>query len=162
MRKMPAQKPGRSKQDYATPDDFLKAVLEKFKLVQFDWDLAADETNFVAHDWYGYHGSELVDAFSHDWAVLQGHLWLNPPFGDIYPWAEKCSQSMHSGLLRRIYLLTPASTGSWWFQEQIFGKARVFFLSPRLSFDGKAPYPKDCILSVYGLEPGFECWRWRE
>jgi hypothetical protein len=38
-------------------------------------------------------------------------------------------------------------------------------LNGRLTFDGcAAPYPKDCILALYGPEiaPGYEVWNWRK
>lgn len=38
---------------------------------------------------------------------------------------------------------------------------RIVFPRPRLSFDGKNPYPKDLGLIVYGEKPGYETWRWR-
>ena len=49
---MPAQKPGRSKQNYTTPADFLAAVKHKLGIVEFVIDLAADEDNTVADQWY--------------------------------------------------------------------------------------------------------------
>jgi hypothetical protein len=38
----------------------------------------------------------------------------------------------------------------------------VLGLNGRLTFKGTtAPYPKDCMLSVFGVEPGFDVWSWR-
>ncbi len=37
----PKQKPGRSKQDYGTPPEFLDAVKARFRIEAFDCDLAA-------------------------------------------------------------------------------------------------------------------------
>ena len=63
----------------------------------------------------------------------------------------------------RIFLLTPASIGANWFAEHVYGKAHVLALQGRLTFVGhKQPYPKDCILSVYGVKPGFSVWDWRK
>lgn len=42
-RTMPAQKPGRSKQDYSTPAAFISAVKSQFQTGPFAYDLAADE-----------------------------------------------------------------------------------------------------------------------
>jgi hypothetical protein len=44
-RAMPAQKPGKSKQDYSTPIAFLDAVKKRFGLTAFDFDLAATKAN---------------------------------------------------------------------------------------------------------------------
>jgi hypothetical protein len=46
--------------------------------------------------------------------------------------------------------------------EYVWREAHVYALSPRLTFKGeKWPYPKDCMLSVFGEQPGFEVWRWK-
>ena len=160
---MPAQKPGKSKQDYSTPKDFIDAVEKLFGPLA--WDLACGETNNKAPNFY----TEEDDSLSQDWTKLEGNLWLNPPFGKIAPWAKKCASSISCG--KRILLLTPASVGSNWFRDYVYDKAlTVFALNPRLSFDGKAPFPKDCILSIYsekddeygmGNTLGFKIWTWK-
>ncbi len=63
----------------------------------------------------------------------------------------------------QIFFLTPASVGATWFAEHVHGKAAVVALHGRLSFDGIAPYPKDCMVSVFGsvLQVGFYVWDWR-
>lgn len=169
-RRMPAQKPGRSKQDYATPRDFLDAVRAKFGVRAWAWDLAATRDNCVTES-ANYFGPDQLpsvwrDALVADWAKLKGDLWLNPPYADIAPWAAKCAGD---GAWRirlklsstRIFFLVPAAVGSNWWANHVDGKARVVFPRPRLSFDGKAPYPKDVSLIVYGEKPGYETWRWR-
>jgi hypothetical protein len=98
------------------------------------------------------------NSLSQDWSQLVGNLWLNPPFGSIAPWAKKCRTIKFSAI---IFFLTPASVGSNWFAENVHEKARVFFLSPRICFDGKNPYPKDLMLSMFGGPIGYECWRWK-
>jgi phage N-6-adenine-methyltransferase len=165
VRRMPAQRPGRSKQDYATPPEFIAAVLKRFRIPVFDCDLAANETNAKAEVWIG----EQEDSLSVNWvsfAYSRGNLWLNPPFGHIDPWAKKCSEytvsrSYPGARSGRIFFLTPASVGANWFAEHVHGRALVLALQGRLSFDGKMPYPKDCCLSVFGEKPNFEVWDWR-
>jgi phage N-6-adenine-methyltransferase len=165
---MPEQKPGRSKQDYGTPKEFLEAVRKRFNISDFDWDLAAHEGNHVTHNWLG-RGGRAPDSFEVDWSTLQGrmrgdvHLWLNPEFGNIKPWAAKCAASTReSGVA--IYFLTPASVGANWFAEHVWPYARVIALQGRLSFDGVAPFPKDCMLSVFSTvgRKTFEVWDWRK
>ena len=155
---MPEQKPGRSKQDYATPRELIDAVEARFR--RLDWDLAASAENRKAAQFF----SVAQNSLGQDWTKLKGNLWLNPPFADIAPWAAKCEASTGEGRGegRRIFLLTPASVGSNWFAEHVFGKACVIALRPRLTFVGATdPYPKDLILSVFGRHPGFELWRWK-
>lgn len=161
MRKAPSQKPGNSRQDYGTPGVFLDAVEARFGHIA--WDLAAHYENNVCEDWIGPGGPVEDDSLSPciSWRLLSPGrlLWLNPPFSNIEPWAHKCSVEAHYGA--RIAMLTPASVGSEWFRRHVFGRARVLFLSPRLTFLGcKDPYPKDCMLSVFGEPATFECWRW--
>ncbi len=160
-RSVPAQKPGKSRQDYGTPLPFIRAVEARFG--SLDWDLAAHARNSRCGEFfYGPGSKHAEDSFSVVWAARhpKGNLWLNPPFSDIAPWAEKCADEAkrRRGL---IFLLTPASIGSEWFAEHVHRKAMVLALRPRLSFDGKAPYPKDLILAVHGLGlHGFDTWRW--
>jgi phage N-6-adenine-methyltransferase len=156
-RKMPVQKPGRSKQDYATPRVFLDAVEKRFGRLEFD--LAATAANRVATRYFGPGARDGEDALKRDWPKL-GRLWLNPPFGHIEPWADRCARWKSKG--GRIFFLVPASVGSNWYARHVYDKARVIFLNGRLSFDGKDPYPKDLILACYGERPGYEVWRWNE
>lgn len=157
-RVMPAQKPGRSKQDYGTPWEFIRAVEKRFGELHID--LAASAANTKAPTWYG----EDLDSFSVNWGVHSHHrMWLNPPFGRIEPWAFNCeyfSKVLSSS--GRIFFLTPASVGSNWFAQYVHRKALVLALSPRLTYEGcDTPYPKDCLLSCYGEDPGFDVWRWK-
>lgn len=154
-----------SKQDYSTPDDFLAVVRSKFGPLTFD--LAADEDNCKANRPDARNGVKPYftsedNSLSCDWNPLFGTLWLNPPFNDIKPWVEKCAweSSRPDRNFSRILLLVPASVGSEWFAKHVFGRSRIYMLIGRLSFDGKAPYPKDTILCSYPGE-GVELWRWR-
>jgi phage N-6-adenine-methyltransferase len=146
---------GGSKQDYETLDDFIDAVMKRFGPI--DWGLAARVDNAKAMR----HITPEKDSLKTDWCHFAGVLWLNPPFDNITPWAKKCADSI--GVARRILLLTPASIGANWFRDHVHGKALVLALNGRLTFKGTdAPYPKDCILSVFGLAPGFDVWSWRK
>lgn len=156
-RKMPAQKPGLSKQDYATPPEFMNAVKLRFGIPAFAYDLAASRENTKARHFF----CEEQDSLKQDWMRLRGDLWLNPPYAHIAPWAEKCAASRPHGIERRIFFLVPAAVGSNWFAQHVDGKALVLLLNGRISFDGKAPYPKDCILAVFGMKPGYEVWPWK-
>lgn len=155
---MPAQKPRRSKQDYATPDDFMLAVEARFGPIAID--LAANASNAKSSLFL----SPNEDSLTCEWPMLDGGIaWLNPEFANIDPWAAKCAR--YATQLRaggRILLLTPASVGANWFADHVHHKAFVYGLSPRLKFIGaKDAYPKDCILSVFGAGSGFDVWRWK-
>lgn len=155
----PSVRRGRSKQDYGTPWEFIRACEKRFgPLVA---DLACTRENMKAPSglFFGEHNSLIAD-----WSgrFPTGVLWLNPPFDDIAQWAAKCTveASMRHGL---ILFLTPASIGTDWFAEYVNRRAVVLGLSPRLTFEGADdPYPKDLMLSVYGYGlAGFDTWRWK-
>jgi len=153
----PIQKPGRSKQDYCTPDDFFDAVVDRFGRPV--WDLAASTENARATGFY----SIEQNALRLEWHDLpKGWLWCNPPFADIAPWVEKAFAE--SVLGAKTLMLVPAGVGTNWFREWVFEKAWVLFLSPRLTFKGcHDPYPKDLMLlafdSAWKIGP-IHCWRW--
>lgn len=152
------QKPHRSVQTYGTPDDFLHAVVTRFG--PLDWDLAAEAHNTRAPGFY----DEDINSLERPWALEHptGNLWLNPPYEEITRWADKCRKESkrRTGL---IFLLVPASIGAKWFADHVKKHAMVLALTPRLTFRGcTTPYPKDCILAVYGYGfRGFDMWNWR-
>lgn len=160
-RKMPEQKPWKSKQDVGTQPEFLRAVERRFGPIR--WDLAAHRDNHVVPQYLGPGSTHGEDSLKVSWHLLGGLLFLNPEFSDIDPWAEKCAAEGARGA--RVKMLVPASIGTDWFREHVHHKALWLALSPRLTFVGhKDPYPRDLILCCYGpwVAPGFDCWRWRE
>lgn len=112
------------------------------------------------------------DAFKHSWSALSrqftdaegmpGLLWLNCEFNDIGKWADRCRLESEHGA--NILLLTPVAIANW-FRDAILGYADTYFLLNRLCFDGKNPYPKDCMLShfrpsAFGASSKVEAWDW--
>jgi phage N-6-adenine-methyltransferase len=156
-RKMPAQKPGKSIQTYSTPMNLIDAIKAKFGIKEFAWDLAADGGNTKAARYF----TEDQDSLAQDWLRIKGDCWLNPPFARIAPWAAKCAGSIKSLTPRRVFFLIPAAPGSNWWRDFVHQKARVVFLNGRPSFDGKAGFPKDLALIVYGEKPGYEVFSWQ-
>lgn len=149
---------GNSRQDYGTPPAFIYAVEKRFGKLSVD--LAAHSRNHKAR-------SFLTNSFTRDWRKLSGLLWLNPPFDKITPWAKKCAEEgAFNGA--KILLLVPASVGSNWFRDYVANVAHTVFLNGRISFDGKNPYPKDCMLCLFGFNgsqgvPGcFSIWSWNK
>ena len=158
---IPAQKPGRSKQDYRTPTAFIGAVRSLLSIECFTIDLAADDDNKAALRFY----SVTDNAFTHAWNWWSNGewAWLNPPYADIGSWVEKASLSGAN-----IAMLIPASVGANWWKQWVHHRAKVLFLNGRLAFMPDKPtwlYPKDCALLLYG--PGaaaydnYDIWRWR-
>jgi len=167
--KMPVQKPGKSKQDYGTPRDFLAAAQRRFGFIEVD--LAARSDNKKASDHLGPGSEYAEDSLAFDWLSFgtSAAFFLNPPFAKITPWAKKCAATnvgLDSG---RILFLVPAAVGANWFARYVHGHALVLVLNGRLTFEGMEPnpktgkvdpYPKDCMLCVFGEKPGFDVWRW--
>jgi DNA (cytosine-5)-methyltransferase 1 len=149
---------GRSKQNYGTPTELLRAVQKRFGRIY--WDLAAHEQNAVVGSYLGPGSLVAEDALAFDWSTIDGLLWLNPPFADIAPWARECAAVRDR--LAWTLLLVPASVGSAWWHEHVHGKGLALLLAPRLTFRGcDQPYPKDCALVAYGFGvAGYEPWRW--
>lgn len=173
-RVMPPQKPGRSKQDYGTPPEFIRAVKKRFNIKEFDIDLAADAANTQAVRFY----DEKTNALVQTWKVGNGWNWLNPPFSKIEPWVRKAweSTSLESNKDAQTLMLVPAGVGSNWWAKWVHDKAQVVLLNGRLTFVGETkPYPKDCCLLIYGERAwqgqmwtgwdeaeSYRVWKWRE
>lgn len=154
---------GRSKQDYETPWEFIKAVEDRYGPLSID--LAASEANKKAPKWLGL--DQGVNSLDVDWAEAAGKnlCFLNPPFDHIEPWAQKCAQEGAYGC--KILFLVPASIGSNWWRDWVHNIAYVNGLNGRIIFDGqkdgkKDPYPKDLALIEFGFgRTGYGIWRWK-
>jgi hypothetical protein len=165
---MPAQKPGKSKQDYRTPPAFLDAVEDRFG--DLTWDCAATAENSVVDGGRYFAAEAGIDALTVDWrhyfkrdAVLPPLLWLNPPFGTIaHLWAPLVSRWTTELPWLRLLFFTPAALGSEWYRKHVEDKAMVLPLNPRMTFVGESdPYPKDLMLSCFGFGvAGVRQWRW--
>lgn len=158
----PVQKPGKSEQTVGTPADFIAATEARFGPLTLD--LASDKKNSKAPQWITAETDTLSKQVR--WAQMigaGGNGWLNPPFGNIPPFAAKCAiQSRLLGRRQRILLLVPAGVGTNWFAESIWDQALVLLLRSRVKFVGHTQgFPKDLMLCVYGEEPGIELWDWR-
>lgn len=177
-RSMPAQKPGKSKQDYCTPREFVKAVEARFGRIECD--LAATAAQRVCYNYLGpdHAHQAFRDSMAWRWQLSVGLLWLNPPYSNIALWAAKCAKESRHGA--KIALLVPASVGSNWYWNHVAPYAHVYSVG-RMTFvnrnadgtetpaclDAKGKptcYPKDLIMATYGLgTPGsFERWEWRK
>jgi phage N-6-adenine-methyltransferase len=183
---MPAQKPGTSKQDYATPENFIAAAKARLGIFEFDFDYAANKSNAKAARFWSSRDNSLAKT-PLEWraqlgtpgvwdpatqplevgavmTVRSGWGWLNPPFKNIEPWVAHCVALMRAG--GRVAFLVPASVGADWFRDHVDGKARVLFLNGRLAFMKNKPrdlYPKDCVLCLFSMDEiaGYEVWDWR-
>lgn len=154
---------GKNNGNYQTPADFMAAVHARFGKPKID--LAASAKNAQCKSYF----TKRDNALRQSWP--RKLCWLNPPYGNIAPWAQKCAEA--SALGSRILFLVPAAVGSNWYRDHVFPWARTLLLNGRLMFVGqKDPYPKDLILAVFDRTldgwnseadggPGCEIWNWR-
>lgn len=161
---MPAQTPGRSRQDYGTPPQLLAAV-EGRLLRAFTFDLAATRENAIAPRFYSLEEGE--DALERPWAKAvdsdwDGLGWLNPPFADLEPWVQKARYEAGLGL--HLAMLVPSAVGANWWRDCVEPYAYTLHLNGRVTFVGETtPYPKDCSVLLYLPErlTGSQVWTWR-
>lgn len=157
---MPQQRPGRSRQDYQTPPEFITALKRRLYIDEFHLDLAATAENAVAPMFY----TEEDNALTQSWGSARTWNFCNPPYANIAPWVHKAW--VESGAFgAQIAMLLPAGVGSNWWRDSVHGKAHVLFLNGRLTFVGAtACYPKDCVLLLYTphTRGGYEVWHWGE
>lgn len=156
---MPAQQPGKSRQDYGTPPEFVRALEKRLGIVGFSIDLAATKENSLAPHYF----DEGVDSLKQPWGSAPAWNFCNPPYGDIGPWVKKAfHESINNSA--QIAMLVPASVGSNWWSEWVHYYAYVTFVRPRLTFMGaEDPYPKDLAVLLYApyLDGGSCVWRWK-
>lgn len=156
----PKQKPGRSKQDYSTPREFVRAVCHRLRIDDFSIDLAADKDNAVCDEFY----TQEQDAIIQFWNPYGGWAWCNPPYADIEPWVAKAAKESQNGA--QVAMLLPSSVGANWWRVWVEPYAYQVHLNGRLAFMPDKPkwlYPKDCTLLLYhpwGFT-GHEIWRWK-
>lgn len=160
----PKQQPGKSKQDYGTPDRFLEAVKRRLGIQSFAVDFAADRVNAKAPHYFTAESDALRDGCLWEQYTTHGWGWCNPPFADLAPWMKKADECKWFG--GKVAMLVPASVGANWYRDYVYQSALVLALNGRLAFMPDKPnwlYPKDCILALYhrDIEPGFKVWDWR-
>jgi phage N-6-adenine-methyltransferase len=166
----PKQKPGRSKQDYCTPPEFLDALKNKLAIPRFWCDLAASKENAVAEWFY----TQEDDALKQDWNAATCNFFVprfhpgewafcNPPYANIRPWAMKAYTESAKGA--QIAMLTPASVGANWWADYVQDGAYTLFLNGRLTFTGETtPYPKDSAILLWTkwTAGSNSVWSWRD
>lgn len=150
---------GVSNQVRGTPPEFIEAVKKRFGRLL--WDLAATDENRVCIQYLGPGSPWGEDSLLVDWSKLRGNAWLNPPFGNIGPWAKKLAAERRDVPYFTPFLV-PAAVGSNWFQRHCVPNSLVLELQDRLTFVGETqPYPKDLILCVFGFGlVGRLPWHW--
>ncbi len=100
--------------------------------------------------------TESGDGLFTDWGAYS-QVFVNPPFSDIWPWAEKAA--LHGGEGTTVVMLVPnRSDQPWWeafapFATITFIRGRVQYIDHRTGSVGKAPAFPSVILT-FGKRPG--------
>ncbi len=135
------------KDDWETPQSFFDELDAKYK---FNWDLASSDANAKCVN----HFTVGDNSLSQDWSVLEGNLWLNPPYGrDLKHWVKKAYESSinRDGAL---VMLIPSRTDTSYWHDYIFDKAEIKFIRGRLKFESggvaSQPAPFPSALITYG------------
>lgn len=170
-RSMPRQKPGRSRQCYVTPREFIRAVEARFGFL--DFDLAATDKNAKASCYF----TKRQNALKRQWITKnrtsnkllvdrssKWRFWLNPPYGHLSPWFRKCVEQQSRLTTGSFIVLVPASVGSDWFRKYVWNQASVYFLDGRICFIPNEPYPKDLMICLYRnvrRKVTMNIWEWQ-
>ncbi len=116
---------------WCTPPEFLELVYDvlgpRSRIVGLD--PCSNEYSRVAAVRHWREGQ--ADGLTQPWAP--GTVYVNPPYSDIRPWAEKCRKEAEYGA--EILLLVPASVDTAWFHDVVWPSADALcFLRGRVKF----------------------------
>jgi len=131
--------------DYETPHWLFDRLNKEFR---FTWDLAASPGLEKCEKFF----SPEEDSLKQDWHLLDGWLWLNPPFSPLKPWIQKAQYEFRRGA--KIVVLMPVVISTRYFahvpptQVRII-TGRVDFLKDGVPSKGNT---QDVCLSIYGGE----------
>lgn len=145
-----------SKQNVATPRNFLDAVEQRYGKISFD--LAASADNNTAPNYF----DKEADSLKQDWSKLPGLLWLNPEFKAIEPWVKKAAETHFQDTF---LCLVPTGFRTHWWRRWCKSHCHTILLEGYFTFEGHTlPFPKDMNLLEYPLKqnrPLIESWDWR-
>lgn len=126
--------------EWATPQDLFNKLDEEFK---FTLDPCSTDENAKCKKHY----TIKEDGLSQSWGGER--VFVNPPYGrDIKKWVKK---SWEEGRKKNtiVVMLIPARTDTSYFQDYIYNRSEIRFISGRVKFgDGKsgAPFPSMIVI----------------
>jgi phage N-6-adenine-methyltransferase len=127
------------KQDWATPQKFFDEINRRF---HFTLDACADETNHKCEKYF----TEEQNGLKQDWG--KNVVFCTPPYNKIVEWVKKCYHESRKGAT--VVMLIPNRTETRYWEDWIFGIARIEFIPGRLKFGGsKNSAPFGSALVIY-------------
>lgn len=127
--------------EWETPQDLFNKLDEEFK---FTLDPCSTDENAKCKKHY----TIKEDGLSQSWGGGE-RVFVNPPYGrDIKKWVKK---SWEEGRKKNtiVVMLIPARTDTSYFQDYIYNRSEIRFISGRVKFgDGKsgAPFPSMIVI----------------
>lgn len=107
-----------------------KALFDYYdRRFNFQCDLAASNDNALCD----VYCTEYDNAFTCDAEDFDGSVWCNPPYSNIMPWVNLCSDiSKWSNV--PVVMLIPADTSVKWFKLAFENCTECHFISGRIAF----------------------------
>lgn len=140
--------PTQTRDDWKTPPKIWRPLSEA--LGGFDLDpCSSPAADDIAEKRF------IENGLKREWT---GCVWVNPPFSDIDPWAEKCVTETASGRVETAILLVPDRTDTQWYHKHILRHAEVICVHEgRIQFYGddgrEANAPMGVHFAVFGSTP---------
>jgi DNA N-6-adenine-methyltransferase (Dam) len=131
------------REDWRTPPEVI-ALLRALWGRRPDLDPCAprDVRHGFASGGYGGPAGTPGDGLAAAWAKEARTVYVNPPFGGLAEWSEKCSSEARQGA--EVVLLLPARTDTRYWHESIATAQACCFWRGRMRFVGapaSAPFP---------------------
>lgn len=135
---------------WCTPPEVLEPIYEHFGEIGLDPCSDTREPHTVwakQHYWRRWNrGGD--NGLSESWDN-HGLVYVNPPFSNVAPWAEKAAKEGDE-----VILLVPCRTGAVWWQTWVAPADVILFWKGRLTFVGaKNTAPFHCALVYWGTRP---------
>jgi len=119
---------GNKNDDWYTPSQYIDAA--RIVMGSIDTDPASSEKaqeTVMAKQFFTAEQDGLVQ----DWS---GSVWINPPFSDVLPFAEKLISHLESGEVTQAIVLTNNNTDTLWWHKMAELSAGICFTKGRISF----------------------------
>ena len=142
----------RNTDEWRTPLDLFDKLNSKY---HFDLGPCSTDENALCKK----HFTKEQDGLQQSWAGH--HVFVNPPYGNVILWAQKCYFESRKNPGTICVLLVPSRTDTKWFHEYVYHKARLEFIRGRLFFGNAknhAPFPS--MLAIYGEDTNEEVRTW--
>ena len=152
-----------SRQEWATPEDFLFAVSREFLI---NIDVCASPGNCVVPDFYTRETNGLVQSwFPYDIKTA----WCNPGFSSAREWVVKAVAEVQCSAGATAILILPCAPSTKWWDYAVNCGAEIRLLSPRVQFVAppgiaQTSNPRENALLIFRsgiLESKTWTWRWK-